>query len=183
MRIGWFRAVSNNYHAFAAHSFADEMAHAAGRDSLEFLLDLIGPGKVIDLKAQGVDYSNYGAPIDKYPVDTRRLRRVLEVAGEKSGWGKRKPGNGWGIGIAAHRSFNTYVASVVEVEVDAQRRRADSAHRSGRRRRRDRQPRPRPLAVRRRGGDGASAWRWSARSRPPTAGFSRATSTTSRWRA
>ena len=48
------------------------------------------------------------------------LRKVLEVAGEKSGWGKRKPGGGWGLGIAAHRSFNTYVASVVEVQVDAQ---------------------------------------------------------------
>ena len=120
VRIGWFRAVANNYHAFAAHSFADELAHAAGRDTLEFLLDMIGPGKIIDLKAQGVEYSNYGAPIDKYPVDSRRLRRVLEVAGEKSNWGKRKPGNGWGIGIAAHRSFNTYVASVVEVEVNAQ---------------------------------------------------------------
>ncbi|HET9832097.1 MAG TPA: molybdopterin cofactor-binding domain-containing protein, partial [Vicinamibacterales bacterium] len=122
VRIGWFRAVTNNFHAFAAHSFADEMAHAANRDTLEFLLDMLGPGKVIDLKAQGVDYSNYGAPIDKYPVDSRRLRRVLEVAGEKSNWGKKKPGNGWGIGIAAHRSFNTYVASVVEVEVDAQGR-------------------------------------------------------------
>jgi len=119
VRIGWFRAVSNNFHAFAAHSFADEMAQAAGRDSLEFLLDMLGPGKVIDLKSQGVDYSNYGAPIDKYPVDTRRLRRVLEIAGEKSGWGKKKSGGGWGLGIAAHRSFNTYVASVVEVEVDA----------------------------------------------------------------
>jgi isoquinoline 1-oxidoreductase beta subunit len=118
VRIGWFRAVSNNFHAFAAHSFADEMAKAAGRDSLEYLLELLGPGKVLDLKAQGVDYSNYGAPYDKYPIDTRRLRKVLEVAGEKSGWGTRKPGNGWGMGIAAHRSFNTYVASVVEVEVD-----------------------------------------------------------------
>jgi isoquinoline 1-oxidoreductase beta subunit len=119
VRIGWFRAVANNYHAFAAHSFADELAHAAGRDPLEFLLDMLGPGKVIDLQAQGVQYSNYGAPIDKYPVDTRRLRRVLEIAGERSGWGKRKPGGGWGAGIAAHRSFNSYVASVVEVEVDA----------------------------------------------------------------
>jgi isoquinoline 1-oxidoreductase beta subunit len=122
VRIGWFRAVTNNFHAFAAHSFVDEMAQAAGRDSLEFMLDMLGPGKVIDLKAQGVDYSNYGADIAKYPVDSRRLRRVLEVAGEKSNWGKKKPGNGWGIGIAAHRSFNTYVASVVEVEVDAQGR-------------------------------------------------------------
>jgi isoquinoline 1-oxidoreductase beta subunit len=119
VRIGWFRAVTNNFHAFAAHGFADEMAAAAGRDPVEFLLDLLGPGKVIDLKAQGADYSNYGAPIDKYPVDSRRLRRVLEVAAERSGWGKRKPGKGWGLGIAAHRSFNTYVASVVEVEVDS----------------------------------------------------------------
>jgi isoquinoline 1-oxidoreductase beta subunit len=119
VRIGWFRAVSNNFHAFAAHSFADEMAQAAGRDSLEFLLDLLGPGKVLDLKSQGVEYSNYGAPYDKYPIDTRRLRRVLETAGERAGWGKKKSGKGWGMGIAAHRSFNTYVASVVEVEVDS----------------------------------------------------------------
>jgi len=98
VRIGWFRAVANNYHVFASGSFVDEMAHAAGRDTLEYLLDLIGPGKVLDLKAQlPAEYWNYGAPYDKYPIDTRRLRRVLEVAGEKSNWGKRKPGGGWGI--------------------------------------------------------------------------------------
>jgi isoquinoline 1-oxidoreductase beta subunit len=119
VRIGWFRAVSNNFHALAAHGFADELARAAGRDSLEYLLDLLGSGHVLDLKSQGVDYSNYGAPYDKYPIDTRRLRRVLEMAGERSGWGKRASGNGWGLGIAAHRSFNTYVASVVEVEINA----------------------------------------------------------------
>ena len=62
VRIGWFRSVSNVFHAFAAHSFADELAQAAGRDSLEFMLDMLGPGKVLDLKAQGVNYSNYGAP-------------------------------------------------------------------------------------------------------------------------
>ena len=94
------------------------MAHAAGRDPLEFQLDLIGPGKIIDFKALGLAYENYGAPYDKFPFDTRRLRKVLEVAAEKAGWGKRKPGNGWGMGLAAHRSFNSYVASVVEVEVD-----------------------------------------------------------------
>jgi isoquinoline 1-oxidoreductase subunit beta len=119
VRIGWFRSVSNVFHAFAAHSFADELAKAAKRDSLEYLLDLLGPGKVVDLKAQGVDYSNYGAPYDRYPVDTRRLRRVLEVAGERSNWAQQKSGAGRGFGIAAHRSFNTYVASVVEAEVDA----------------------------------------------------------------
>jgi len=118
VRIGWFRAVTNNFHFFALGSFMDELAHAAGKDPLEFLLASIGPGKVLDLKAQGVEYSNYGAPYDKYPIDTRRLRKVLEVAGEKSGWAKLKSGNGKGYGIAAHRSFNTYVASVVHVEMD-----------------------------------------------------------------
>ena len=119
VRIGWFRSVSNIFHAFAAQSFADELAGAARRDSLEFMLEMIGPGKLLDLKGQGVNYSNYGAPYDRYPIDTRRLRRVLEIAGERSGWAKRKSGGGRGLGVAAHRSFNTYVASVVEVEVDA----------------------------------------------------------------
>lgn len=117
VRIGWFRAVANNYHAFAAHSFADELAHAAGRDPVEYLLDLLGRGQVIDLAKQGVKYGNYGAPIDKYPVDSRRLRHVLELVAERSGWGKRTSGGGRGMGIAAHRSFTTYVATVVEVEV------------------------------------------------------------------
>jgi isoquinoline 1-oxidoreductase beta subunit len=120
IRIGWFRSVANIYHVFSALSFADELAHAAGRDPLEYQLAMLGTGKVLDLKSQGVaNYWNYGEPYEKYPFDTKRLRRVLEIAGEKSGWGKRKSGNGWGIGIAAARSFTSYVASVVEVEVDA----------------------------------------------------------------
>ena len=118
VRIGWFRAVANNQHAFALHSFADELAHAAGRDPLEFLLDLLGPGRILDLSTQAPMYGNYGANVAVHPVDTRRLRRVLETAAERGGWGKRKPGKGWGAGIAAHRSFNSYVASLVEVEVD-----------------------------------------------------------------
>jgi isoquinoline 1-oxidoreductase subunit beta len=116
VRIGWLRSVANIYHAFAAQSFADELARAAGRDSAEYLLDLIGPARIIDLKGTG--YQNYGWSIDTYPVDTARLRRVTEMAVEKSGWGKRKSGKGSGLGIAAHRSFLTYVATVVEVEVN-----------------------------------------------------------------
>ena len=119
VRIGWFRAVSNNFHAFAAHSFADEMAQAAGRDSLEFLLDLLGPGKVIDLKAQGVDYSNYGAPIEQVPDRHAAAAPRPRDRGRKIGLGQEKIGRRLGPGIAAHRSFNTYVASVVEVQVDA----------------------------------------------------------------
>jgi isoquinoline 1-oxidoreductase beta subunit len=62
----------------------------------------------------------YGASIDAYPWETGRLRRVTVLVAEKSGWGKRKHGKGTGIGIAAHRSFLTYVATVVEVEVNDQ---------------------------------------------------------------
>jgi isoquinoline 1-oxidoreductase subunit beta len=118
VRIGWFRSVANIYHAFAIQSFACELAHAAGRDPLDYLLALIGPPRIYDIKKSAPDYPNYGASLDAYPIDTARLRHVIELAAEKSGWGERKLGKGQGMGIAAHRSFLTYVASVVEVEVN-----------------------------------------------------------------
>jgi isoquinoline 1-oxidoreductase beta subunit len=123
VRIGWFRSVANIYQVFAASSFVDELAHAAGRDPLEYQLDLIGPGGVLDFKADGVaNYWNYGVPSDKYPFDTRRLKRVLEIAAERAGWSKRPRTKGRGMGIVAARSFTSYIASVIEVEVDGQGR-------------------------------------------------------------
>jgi isoquinoline 1-oxidoreductase beta subunit len=118
VRIGWLRSVANIYHAFGIQCFTDELAHAAGRDPLDYLLDLIGSPRTIDFK--GVEYPNYGASMDDYPWETGRLRRVTEMVAEKSGWGKRKHGKGTGVGIAAHKSFLTYVATVVEVEVNDQ---------------------------------------------------------------
>jgi len=118
VRIGWLRSVANIYHAFAVQSFANELAYAANREPLEYLLELIGPARSVDMK--GVDYPNYNASLDTYPVDTGRLRRVTEMAAEKAGWGKKKMAKGTGMGIAAHRSFLTYVATVVEVEVSDQ---------------------------------------------------------------
>jgi isoquinoline 1-oxidoreductase beta subunit len=115
IRIGWLRSVANIYHAFAVQTFADELAHAAGRDPLEYMLELIGPPRVVDMT--NVKNPNYGGKYDLYPNDTARLRNVLEIAAEKSGWGKKKFGKGSGMGIAVHRSFLTYVANVVEVEV------------------------------------------------------------------
>ena len=112
VRIGWLRSVANIYHAFAIHCFADELAAAAGKDPLHYLLDLIGPDRIVSLGAS-VDAAD-----PQYPLDTARLRRVVELAAEKSAWAKRPRGNGRGFGIAAHRSFRTYVATVVEVEVD-----------------------------------------------------------------
>jgi isoquinoline 1-oxidoreductase beta subunit len=118
VRIGWLRSVANIYHAFAEQCFTDELAHLAKRDPLDYLLDLIGKPRMIDFT--NVKYPNYGASLQTYPWDTGRLRGVAEMVAEKSGWGKRKFSKGSGIGIAAHKSFLTYVATVVEVEVDEQ---------------------------------------------------------------
>jgi len=120
VRIGWFRSVANIYHAFAAQSFADELAHTSGRDAVEYLLDLIGSPRIVDVKSTAPDYDNYGESPDVYPLDTARVRRVVEIAAEKSGWGKIKLAKGTGMGIAVHRSFLTYVATVVKVEMDDQ---------------------------------------------------------------
>ena len=118
VRIGWLRSVANIYHAFGIHSFADELAHAAGKDPLEYLLQLLGPGRIIPKSEIGKDYPNYDGNYDQYPIDTARFRRVLTLAAEKAGWGKQKQGNGFGMGIAMHRSFLTYVATVVQVQIN-----------------------------------------------------------------
>jgi isoquinoline 1-oxidoreductase beta subunit len=114
VRIGWLRSVANIYHAYAIQSFADELAKASNKDSLEYLLALIGPARTVELEHKSDDAEE----AKQYPFDTGRLRRVVEIAGERSGWAKKTSGKGHGFGIAAHRSFLTYVATVVEVEVD-----------------------------------------------------------------
>jgi isoquinoline 1-oxidoreductase beta subunit len=113
IRIGWMRSVANIPHAFAVQSFTDELAAAAGRDRVEYLLDVLGKPRKIDLRAP----DDRKAP-DPYMLDIGRMRRVIEIAAEQSGWAKKKPGAGRALGIAVHRSFLTYVATVVEVEVD-----------------------------------------------------------------
>ena len=59
---------------------------------------------------------DYGEPAQTYPVDTGRLRKVTELAAQRAEWGKQLP-KGQGLGIAAHRSFVSYIATVVHVEV------------------------------------------------------------------
>lgn len=117
-RIGWYRSVSNIPRAFAVQSFICELAHKLGRDPKDFLLELIGKDRKIDLKAEGMpeDFWNYGEPYDQFPIDTSRWKRVIVTAAEKAGWGK-KLGKGEGLGIAAHRCFASYVASVVHVKI------------------------------------------------------------------
>ena len=122
VRIGWLRSVANIYHAFAVQSFIDELAAAAGRDRIEYFLDALGPPRTIDFKAEGTTNPNYGKPLDQYPWETGRLRRVVEVVAERSGWARRKPEKGRALGFAAHRSFLSYIAVVVDVRVDEQGR-------------------------------------------------------------
>jgi isoquinoline 1-oxidoreductase beta subunit len=119
VRIGWFRSVSNIPHAFAVQSFVDELAHAAGRDPKDFLLELVGPPRQLDPNTMGLAEPlwNYGDPYETYPIDTGRLAGVIKLAAEQAGWGRTLP-KGHGLGIAAHRSFLTYIATVVEVAVD-----------------------------------------------------------------
>lgn len=116
-RIGWFRSVSNIPHAFAIQSFAAELAAAAGRDPKDYLLELLGPDRVIDPAAVS-DQWLYGEDPKRYAFDTARLRGVIERVAREAGWGRSLP-SGHGLGIAAHRSFVSYAAVVVEVAVSA----------------------------------------------------------------
>ena len=115
-RIGWFRSVSNIPHGFAVQSMVAEIAHATGRDPKDMLLELIGPARIVDV-SKVKDLWNYGEPLSSYPIDAGRLRNVVELVADKAGWGRQVP-KGHGLGIAVHRSFVSYIATVVEVAVD-----------------------------------------------------------------
>jgi isoquinoline 1-oxidoreductase beta subunit len=117
-RIGWFRSVSNIPHAFATSCFVDELAAAAKRDPKDFLLELIGPARRINPRTLA-DTSNYGEAPERYPVDTGRLRAVIETVAREAGWGRPLP-RGQGLGIAATYSFVTYAAVVAQVVVDGE---------------------------------------------------------------
>lgn len=118
-RIGWYRSVNAIHHGFAIGSFVDELAHAAGKDPADFVLSLLGPDRSVDLSNAGLvkPASNYGATWTDHPLDTARARHVVELAVEQSGWRGGPLPRGRGRGIAVHRSFLSYVAMVVEVEV------------------------------------------------------------------
>ena len=117
IRVGWYRSVNNIQHAFAMNCFANELAEAAGRDPVEFLLELIGDADVMDLAKDGVEgHWNYGDSIEDWPIMPKRLSNVLRVVAEKSGYGKTLPA-GHGLGLACHRSFHSYVGTAVHVVV------------------------------------------------------------------
>ncbi len=104
-----WRATLHSANAFVVQSFLDEVAHAAGRDPLEFRLALLR-------NAPDIEYADHGGPV----FSPRRLAGVLELAAREAGWGSPLP-TGKGRGIAAHFTFGTYVAEVAEVTVNGSR--------------------------------------------------------------
>lgn len=118
VRIGWLRSVANVYHAFAIQSFVDEIAQQTGKDQQALLLEMIGPDRHIDFAKSNAKYGNYGDPLEDYPVDTARLKNVINTVCEKANWSQRHK-QGRYLGLAAHRSFLSYAAVIVEVEVSS----------------------------------------------------------------
>ncbi|WP_262694710.1 xanthine dehydrogenase family protein molybdopterin-binding subunit [Kordiimonas aquimaris] len=106
-RCGLWRAPWSNVSAWVAQSFLHELSNAAGRDHLEFLLELLGEPKHLP-------------PANSYGLDTGRAAAVVRLAAEKAGWGRKLPA-GRGLGLAFHFSHAGYFAEVAEVSVNSDR--------------------------------------------------------------
>ncbi|HTT05651.1 MAG TPA: molybdopterin cofactor-binding domain-containing protein [Steroidobacteraceae bacterium] len=108
---GSWRNPLNNGLCFAFESFLDELAHTAGRDPLELRLALYGPPRVFPAPPPA-----FG--MRQPPFDTGRVRAVLQLVAEKSGWGRQSLPKGVGMGLAFCYSHLGYVAEVVKASVD-----------------------------------------------------------------
>ena len=116
-RIGWLRSVNNIQHAFASQSFIAEIAQSLGKDHRDFLIELLGADRLIDPSKIG-DGWNHGESPERYPINTGRLRKVIERVTKEANWGRKMPA-GQGLGLATHYSFVSYFAAVVEVAVNS----------------------------------------------------------------
>jgi isoquinoline 1-oxidoreductase beta subunit len=109
LSTGPMRAPGSNAMAFAHQSFIDELAHAAGKDPLQFQLDLLGPPRM--MRSPKPD------PLGRDAFDAGRMRGVLERVAEISGWGKTQLPARTGLGIACYFSHSGYFAEVVRASV------------------------------------------------------------------
>lgn len=118
VRTGWLRSVYNIFHAFATNSFLDELAHAQKKDPLDFMMSVYADSNM-SLNDLGIsELKNYGQPVDKHPVNGKRLKNVLKKVADNAGWKNRSKDKNRGFGIAAHRSFLSYVGVVAAVVKD-----------------------------------------------------------------
>ncbi|MDP5208225.1 xanthine dehydrogenase family protein molybdopterin-binding subunit [Microbulbifer sp. 2205BS26-8] len=116
-RIGWLRSVSNIQHAFGIGSFVDELAQNAGKPCSKMWKEMLGQPRQVDFAGQQFKYGNYGEELSRHPVDIGRYHQVIDMV--EQGMSKKapaKPGQGWGF--AVHRSFTSYVAVAILVEVE-----------------------------------------------------------------
>ena len=105
---GPWRSPRANGIAFAVQSFIDEISKAAGRDHMEFLLEILGEPRWFE---EG----------NRNSMNTGRAARVIKLAAEKAGWG-RPPTKGRGLGLAFYFSHAGHFAEVADVSVDANRK-------------------------------------------------------------
>jgi len=117
LRTGALRAPGDNAYCWVAQSFLDEMAFAAGRDPLEFQLELLSN------KQQPWSSGDHDAVGDHEPTGQsvlipERFKGVLQMAADKAGWAKRTKEPGRGMGIAAWFCHLGYFAEVVDVTVN-----------------------------------------------------------------
>jgi isoquinoline 1-oxidoreductase subunit beta len=112
---GAMRAPRSNAFSWVFQSFLDELAAAAGKDPLQFRLDILAATPLPAPQGQGPGGGGDG-------FDEKRMRGVLEAARDRSGWGKRQLPKGSALGVAFQYSHRGYFANVAEVTVDAMNR-------------------------------------------------------------
>jgi isoquinoline 1-oxidoreductase beta subunit len=117
LRTGALRAPGDNAYCWVSQSFLDEMAHAAGRDPLEFQLELLS-NKQAPWSSGEHDPVGDHEPTGQSVLIPERFKGVLELVAEKSGWAHRSKTPGRGMGIAAWFCHLGYFAEVADVSVD-----------------------------------------------------------------